>query len=289
MWPTPKASAAGPDLAKEERSSTGPALPAAAALWQTPGTDSFRSRSGDRKDEMGLDQQARAMWPTPAARDYKGTNSADHLEAGTGRKHLDQLPNFVEHLWPTPQVADDRNPSIGHEAATDRHRVLGVNKQMGLRDLTPRWPTPTLHGDHNRAGVWEKSGDGLSTAAKQWSTPDAGVWNDAEDPAQFRARQAKLKAKATNGNGAGTPLAIQAKEFPSSHPDPKTSTHGEPSSQLPRKLNPLFVEWLMGWPLGWTALECSVEGLSRWQQHMRSALLSLPIPRPDLERQLSLL
>src|SRR5882672_260027 len=28
--------------------------------WQTPATDSFRSRGGDRKDEMGLDQQARS-------------------------------------------------------------------------------------------------------------------------------------------------------------------------------------------------------------------------------------
>jgi hypothetical protein len=34
-----------------------------AAWWQTPAVDSFRSRSGNRKEEMGLDQQAR-FWPT---------------------------------------------------------------------------------------------------------------------------------------------------------------------------------------------------------------------------------
>jgi hypothetical protein len=33
-------------------------------IWQTPGTDSFRSRGGDRRDEIGLDRQART-WPTP--------------------------------------------------------------------------------------------------------------------------------------------------------------------------------------------------------------------------------
>jgi hypothetical protein len=45
--------------------------------WQTPATDSFRSRGGDRKDEMGLDQEAR-RWPTPTANDDNKTPKA-HL------------------------------------------------------------------------------------------------------------------------------------------------------------------------------------------------------------------
>ncbi len=36
-----------------------------ANIWQTPATDSFRSRGGDRKDEMGLDQQARSHQVPP--------------------------------------------------------------------------------------------------------------------------------------------------------------------------------------------------------------------------------
>ena len=47
-------------------------LEGAAELWQTPAVDSFRSRGSDRKDEMGLDQQARfSQFPTPAARDFR--------------------------------------------------------------------------------------------------------------------------------------------------------------------------------------------------------------------------
>lgn len=47
------------------------------------------------------------QWPTPAARDSKGPNSEQHtLETGGGRKHMDQLANFVansSHLaQPTP-------------------------------------------------------------------------------------------------------------------------------------------------------------------------------------------
>ena len=37
-------------------------------------------------------------WPTPAARDYKGSNSREHCAVnGTGRKHMDQLPNAVAY------------------------------------------------------------------------------------------------------------------------------------------------------------------------------------------------
>ena len=44
----------------------------AAPLWNTPGTDSFRGRGGDRKDEAGLDRQAK-MWATPRHNDAKNS------------------------------------------------------------------------------------------------------------------------------------------------------------------------------------------------------------------------
>lgn len=136
LWP-------GPDATNRMRDAETKDL---AQAWQAPATDSFRSRGGDRKDEPGLDRQARQWvspsaqlfetadlarmekrrgklkakgingngfglvlgnqaqvwaegWPGPAMRDYKGSNSAAHLEVSTGSLHLDQLPNFVEHLF----------------------------------------------------------------------------------------------------------------------------------------------------------------------------------------------
>lgn len=72
------------------------------------------ARSGKRSSEPLLKGQAEMLvsaWPTPASRDWKGANSADHLENGTGRLHLDQLPNFVEHLWSTPRSSDGEKGS----------------------------------------------------------------------------------------------------------------------------------------------------------------------------------
>jgi hypothetical protein len=151
------------------------------------------------------------MWPTPATRDYKGANSADHLENGTGRKHLDQLPNFVEHLWATPTSSENSNRTT--------------------------------------------------------------------------------KMAPSHGNGPGIVLAGQASDF--SRRLPTTYQVGEIRSKERRSLNPLFVEWLMGWPPGWTLLAwtdfaCSATALSRFKQRMRSALSSLGSPAEAPPEQTSL-
>lgn len=35
------------------------------------------------------------------------------------------------------------------------------------------WPTPSVHGNYNRRGLSETSGDGLATAVKLWATPSS--------------------------------------------------------------------------------------------------------------------
>jgi hypothetical protein len=44
-----------------------------------------------------------------------------------------------------------------------------------------------------------------------------------------------------------------------------------------RRLNPLFTEWLMGWPPGQALCDCSATEFTRWQQRMRGALSQLPM------------
>ncbi|MEM6493321.1 MAG: hypothetical protein AAF650_02980 [Pseudomonadota bacterium] len=54
-------------------------------------------------------------------------------------------------------------------------------------------------------------------------------------------------------------------------------------------LNPRFVEWLMGWPDGWTDLEQPETELSPWLERMRGALstrLSPPTDTPAQQRSL---
>ena len=73
-------------------------------LWATPRANSGTGASWapNRQGWADLQTQVR-MIPTPAARDYKGSNSMEHLMRENKRKkgnHQEQLANFVK-LYPT--------------------------------------------------------------------------------------------------------------------------------------------------------------------------------------------
>lgn len=95
------------------------------------------TRADGSKVQVGLEHQA-AHWPTPAARDHRGTNSLDHVTTnGTGRMHLDQLPNFVAHLFrpfaTTDYLLPDRPTPSGSKSSETRRRLnpLFVEWLMG--------------------------------------------------------------------------------------------------------------------------------------------------------------
>jgi len=124
--------------------------------WQTPATDSFRSRGGDRKDEMGLDQQARLMFPSPASLNYRSPNLKPYSERGGGAKG-EQLANFICHSsLPAPPIeSDGQKSSAIPPGSRQRLNPAFVAWLMGL----PWWwtqPEPIVFGHsetpfaHNR-------------------------------------------------------------------------------------------------------------------------------------------
>jgi DNA (cytosine-5)-methyltransferase 1 len=91
------------------------------------------------------------------------------------------------------------------------------------------WPTPTVNGNYNAKGASKKSGDGLATAVKKeglWPTP--------------LTRDYK---------GGRSPETLKAKGRTPTNSLPDSVTHQEGQSG---PLNPQWVEWLMGFPIGWT-------------------------------------
>lgn len=122
------------------------------------------------------------------------------------------------------------------------------------------WPSATAQ-DSKASGAaaygtesGRHSGTTLTDAAsRMWPTPVGSVANDGEDPSTFRRRVERLKQMGVNGNGAGTPLTIASVEWRLGRQAPRTETLGAASlSGSTRRLNPAFVEWLMGLPPGWT-------------------------------------
>jgi hypothetical protein len=110
------------------------------------------------------------------------------------------------------------------------------------------WPTPTINGNYNRKGASPTSGDGLATAVRRrWPTPTARDWKDG-------SYCPNVPINGLLGRAVwATPTA-----HPRTHP-PRKVDHGEQlANQVGGALNPTWVEWLMGFPLGWT--DCGDSG-----------------------------
>lgn len=142
-------------------------------------------------------------------------------------------------LWQTI-VADD-----SADRAKGKWNSRGEPK-LSAQVLHPEyWPTPTVCGDYNRKGASATSGDGLATVVTQrtWPTATATAY----------------KGWSPNHNRAMTDdrvdYSVERESF-------------QPGQQTPpMRLNPEWVEWLMGWPIGHTGLKPLATG--RYQEWLR--------------------
>ena len=85
---------------------------------------------------------------------------------------------------------------------------------------------------------------GVGAKQRLWPTPDGSAFGTVDVP-KMLARRARIKATGKNGNGFGLTIAQAV-----------AVSDGGP-------LNPTWVEWLMGFPAGWTVLEPSETPSSR--------------------------
>ena len=182
--------------------------------------------------------------------------------------------------WATPQAHDVRARGKGQTSGESRN---GAGNRCLATDA---------EGLYNRKGASPTSGDGLATAAGAWPTP-AGRDCKGGNSASYADRGGGTK-------GEQLPNFV-AHRF--SHPLPTTLRHGLTLSALlriwrplrasviashgqatwrrlaksrKRRLNPLFVEWRMGWPPGHALCDCSAMEWSHWSLRMRGALSALP-------------
>lgn len=216
-----------------------------APMWPTAGTGAdqrgthptvewdgkkFFRKSKTTGTTFGAKLDAAAeVWPTPAGRDHKGATGAAHLEAGTGRKHLDQLPNFVAHQWQTP------TPGLFGTRGGDR------NAEQGLKTQAKNWATPQTYAAQGSRAPGQVA---LDIEAKSWATP---MGMDGVKPSAGKRSASDLSPQAQGHSGRGAK-----------------------SSGGIRRLNPLFVEWLMGWPIGRTG--CGAAGMESFRSWRRRHL-----------------
>jgi hypothetical protein len=141
-------------------------------------------------------------------------------------------------LWRSPDTGAGGTSGLLKNGQT--HRSNGQPIQIRLVDQVANsrlWPTPTVCGNYNRKGLSKTSGDGLATAVSKWPTPTVRIWK-----------------------GGGRKMIRDDGKSREDMLDWLVEQNGG-------RLNPTWVEWLMGWPLGWTDLKpLEMDKFQQWRQ-----------------------
>lgn len=263
--------------------------------WQTPATDSFRSRGGDRKDEMGLDQQARTHWPTPTTEIDQGAESernrrtpslssaalwatpeASVSKRGDRTAYCEANPKAGNDLgsqslqWMTPSVSN----SQGNEYTRDRGQK--GQERLTLTGQASHWPSPNVQDAEAAGGQGaierRTRGETLHTMTTQWPTPESRDWRSESGSEEFVANRLS--------QSRGQTLSFMSVHSGFSHPVLPTLDGQESPSNTQasrRRLNPAFGCWLMGWPWWYTnpgLTSCARSAMESWRHALALHLQS---------------
>ena len=212
--------------------------------------------------DSGLSQE---MWATPNTMDHLPQRSKEALErqANTTRKGRTRPANLREQvnpetveawekaqapeMWPTPTTKGYGHASEGQVAnllkkvqdgtitMKEAEQMIGLQTLENHRTYKKMWPTPNA-SDSKQANMKDdhdlKKGY-LRGVVKMYPTPTAGLEKHSTKIAYWenrieKGRQEDIQMRIYKETGSGS-------------------------------LDPRFVEWLMGYPIGWTSLETSQE------------------------------
>jgi hypothetical protein len=210
--------------------------------------------AGDPKKRLEVSAMC---WPTPTAQDFhrRGPNSS---QTGLAEVSLHwATPNTMDHL--PPRSAEAMEKMLGPEG-----QRAGRLRPSNLREQI-MWLTPRAQETEERQETFlKRNGDrtdrcfgSLTAQAKDWPTVTAQDAKNNAGPSQFERNTKPLNVEAVLHHSRQGRMAT-----------------GAESRKI---LNPRFVEWLMGWPIGWTGLEPVGMASCRWRRLMRGALLRLEL------------
>lgn len=203
-----------------------------------PRAGSMRSGTLFERQTWALRTSANASSSWPTATDANASGAVGYSTA-SGRHSGTTLTDAAVRLWPTATAT-----AYGSNRGGGAGRTGPV--RPSLEALARNWPTPGARlaqgrGDPSEDTALARLASGrrnLDDSVSAWPTPAARDWKDCGAPAEL---------------ARNTPAAAAAALSLSSRLEETRSPTGAPSSTSGRTLNPLFVEWLQGVPLGWSA------------------------------------
>ena len=267
------------DLEKETRVIFGPTLPGS-SMKLIPNGYSLKMSQGT--SPLAL---------KPCCEPYGKWAGRLRLAYSRRAKSALRMNGFGSSYWPTATAH-----SFAQTAENPTPAQTGGTTLPGAAELQRFWQTPVADDALNRSkGKINSRGEPkLSGQAMLWPTPSA-----AQD-----TKGAQASAAAVLRRIGIHQIGLADSALILSHPVRETNPHGLALSKLRRiwrplrawliasygradwrrlwasrdkqRLNPIFVEWLMGWPPGHALCDCSAMEWFHWRQRMRSKLLAMP-------------
>jgi len=185
-----------------------------------------------------------SSWPTPTVDDSKNVNPKANRRPGLVSA-VNNAPTPSGN-WPTPATADVYTDNLESTQQKD-----GSMHSVTLAQALQMWPTPTAVTrpmEGNVRAYRAKIEAGEMTEEEAEAILGKSVWE----------AQGKIPAMwptPTHGKLAGGSGAFQ--QIQDKYENNEITLEEKKSMQAGNggRLNPMWVEWLMGFPLGWTDLE----------------------------------
>lgn len=215
--------------------------------------------TGDRGEEL-LTSYLAAFRARTSVQQVKEPESTEP-DLGCGRTWHGSLAKYDPNTssWKTAQSS----------LAGDLGESLVIWPRWGSMRNGECWEQPTLERRTNAtgSGLWP-----TPTAAEGSKIPATANYGQIGLNNHPRIRGVVMRPKQTKSGKFPTPTAHNSKEggFPAEFTRNTPSLNavalgGTQTPQMP--LNPVWVEWLMGWPLGWTDLKpLETDKFRQWQQ-----------------------
>ena len=153
--------------------------------------------------------------------------------------------------WPTPDAFND--PKAGGSAPWQKSYKQG--KQIHLHHaVRMNWPTPQASEHKSNLQIRENNQNNLSAIAGNWPTPTTQEIAHTDIEMTHTGRRKTKDGKNSHSLNLEDTTRINSQ---TTHQDHQTHPDGSTCSVSCRRLNPLFVEYLMmgKWLIGWTDLK----------------------------------
>lgn len=286
-WPTPRTKTSGQDSGSKQRQEQGanPGLLDAAKNWPTPKATQAggvtQSPSGGLPQDLAVTAKD---WPTPQARDFRSVTGNETEQRDNAMQNL----NVAADAWPTPRAGAHGTP--GND-----------EKHPSVEEITKDWPTPAAR-DYKGANTPESQERRNSESSRGQQLPNFVAHEAERETPETDWSDFPLFRPDPPTESSGVPSSPSGPSSPppsdeSSLPDQWKTPHGFQAGNGPdgnefskqvrkdapippdqaKRLNPLFVAWLMGWPPLWHVAQtrCGPRAMAWWAYRQRQHLWSL--------------